>query len=222
MTLAFLNGSPRRKKSNSGILGEHFLSGYRSKNTQGSVLTGYLADTSKLAVNVGIFKKARKVIIIFPLYTDCMPGVVKEYFEQLLLAGISQPLSLGFIVQSGFPESIHSVYIERYLEKLTRRMGCRYLGTVIKGGVEGIQFMPESMTRKLYKLFYQLGAHFGEHDEFSPELVKKLKGSLRMSGIKQMGFRVFKLTGLPDFYWNSHLKKFGAYEKRYDRPYEKV
>ena len=47
--------------------------------------------------------------------------------------------SLVFIVQSGFPEAIHSVCIEKYLKKFTSKLNCTYLGTVIKGGVEEIQ-----------------------------------------------------------------------------------
>jgi hypothetical protein len=27
-------------------------------------------------------------------------------------------------------------------------------------------------------------------------------------------------TGLTNFYWNSNLKKNGAFEKRFDKPYE--
>ena len=38
---------------------------------------------------------------------------------------------VGFVVQSGFPEGLHSRYVERYLEKLAARLGSPYLGTIV-------------------------------------------------------------------------------------------
>jgi NAD(P)H-dependent FMN reductase len=219
MTLAIFNGSPRGTKSNSKILIEHFLAGYRTKNIEENVNISYIKANSDHAENIEIFRQADKAIIIFPLYTDCMPAMVKEFLEQLYEAKGNKPRDLGFIVQSGFPEAIHSVYVERYLAKFTRRMGCNYLGTVIKGGVEGIQVMPPSMTKKLFNNFRQLGSHFAETGEFSAPIMDKLKGPLRMSDIKFAGFKLLAKTGLLNFYWNNHLKKYGAFEKRFDQPF---
>jgi len=220
MTLAILNGSPRRQKSNSKILTEHFLSGYRSRKADENVLTGYLAETQKKEENLEKFNQADTVIIIFPLYTDCMPGIVKEFFEHIAALEIRKPKKIGFIVQSGFPEAIHSIYLEKYLEKLIRRLHCDSMGVVIKGGVEGIQVMPESMTRKLYRKFNQLGSYFAHTGQFDPQIIESLRSPFRMSAIRRLGFRVFSITGLQNFYWNSHLKKHGAFEKRFDRPYQ--
>jgi len=49
--------------------------------------------------------------------------------------------SLGFLVQSGFPEGLHSRYVERYLESWQKRLGCPYLGTIVKGQREGVRLM---------------------------------------------------------------------------------
>ncbi|TVQ16461.1 MAG: hypothetical protein EA361_04075 [Bacteroidetes bacterium] len=219
MTLAIINGSPRGQKSNSKILTEHFLKGYRSKNNQGNVVTSYLVGKEKMQENLEVFKQSEQVIIIFPLYTDCMPGMVKEFFEHLPKNNAESRKDLGFIVQSGFPEAIHSVYLGRYLKKLTQRLGYNYLGTVIKGGVEGIQVMPASMTRKLFDSFRSLGEYYAENGSFSEAIKEKLQGSLRMSKAQQIGFKIVGLTGLPNFYWNSNLKKNGAYQRRNDKPY---
>jgi FMN-dependent NADH-azoreductase len=217
MTLAIFNGSPRRQSSNSTILTNHFLSGYRSKNADGDVKTAYLADVSQMQEHINVFEQATEVIIIFPLYTDCMPGVVKEFFENIpSFSGTSK--KIGFIVQSGFPEPFHSVHVERYLEKLVKRLGFTYLGTVIKGGVEGIQVMPPSMTRKLFENFRKLGEHFAAEGEFSEEIMQKFRKPLRMSPIRLLVFRLMQKTGLGNFYWNSLLKKNGAFHQRFDRP----
>jgi len=219
MTLAIFNGSPRKQKSNSKILTDHFLQGYRSVVGQKNVITEFISSKDQMIENLETFSRATDVIIIFPLYTDSMPGIVKEFLENIYSQHNNyRTKNLGFIVQSGFPEAIHSVYVERYLEKFTRRLGHNYLGTVIKGGVEGIQVMPPGMTRKLFENFRKLGEHFAEKGEFSSQIMKKLKGPLRMSKVKFMGFRLLTKTPLMNFYWNSQLKKHGAWEKRFDRP----
>jgi len=219
MRLAIINGSPRRKKSNSKILTDHFLNGYYQDCTD-EVPVRYLAGQKRTEEALSLFEQAETVIIIFPLYTDSMPGMVKEFFEEVSKPGIIRPRRIGFIVQSGFPEAIHSVFVERYLAKLVKRLKREYLGTVIKGGVEGIQIMPPGMTRKLFNHFEELGRYFAGHGEFSPEIMKALRKPYTLSGRRRMMFNLLKHTGLTNYYWNTHLKKNGAWEKRFDRPYE--
>lgn len=148
-----------------------------------------------------------------------MPGIVKEFFEHIVQSTLHHPKKIGFVVQSGFPESIHSVYVEHYLKKLTNRLNCLYLGTVIKGGVEGIQIMPEMMTRKLFNRFQILGEYFAVNSIFSPEVVKSLRKPYKMSPLRRSVFRIMMKTGLANFYWNSNLKQNGAYNIRFNRPY---
>jgi hypothetical protein len=161
------------------------------------------------------------VIVIFPLYTDSMPGIVKEFFENIVRSELPPAKKIGFIVQSGFPESIHSVFIERYLEKLTgKEMKCEYLGTVIKGGVEGIQVMPPFMTRKLFGRFEDLGEYFAKNEAFSDEIQLRLRKPFKMSPVRRFLFTLINKTGLTNFYWNSNLKANNAFDKRFDRPFE--
>jgi len=219
MKLAIINGSPRRKKSNSKILIARFLKGYYQECTD-EVPVHYLADQKRKEETLSLFERTETVIIVFPLYTDCMPGLVKEFFEEVSKPGVIRPRRIGFIVQSGFPEAVHSVYVERYLAKFVKRLKREYLGTVIRGGVEGIQIMPPGMTRKLFSHFEELGRYFAEQDRFSPEIMEALRKPYTLSGWRRMMFNLLKHTGLTNYYWNTHLKKNGAWEKRFDRPYE--
>ena len=41
-----------------------------------------------------------------------------------------------------------------------------------------------------------------------------------MTAFKQGMFRLLIATGLADSYWNSQMKKNGAYERRFDQPYQ--
>ena len=217
MKLVIFNGSPRNKKSNSKILIDHFLKGYSRINHE-DVHIQYLANLKQKEEQIEAFRNSEVVIIIFPLYTDCMPGIVKEFFESIIRINLTSSKKVGFIVQSGFPEAIHSIYIERYLEKLTKRLECEYLGTIIKGGVEGIQIMPPFMTKKLYNTFENLGENFAKNHVFQKSIIEKLRNPFKMSLVSRFWFKVFNKLGFTNFYWNSNLKKNNAYSKRFDRP----
>jgi NAD(P)H-dependent FMN reductase len=214
MKLTVFNGSARGKSSNTKILLEHFLNGFMTTdgNTYELAYLNRIKDSDNF---VKLFRGAEQVLLAFPLYTDAMPAIVKTFIESLEpLCGKEGNPDIGFIVQSGFPEAIHSRYVERYLEKLAVRLGCRYKGTVIRGGVEGIRAQPAWMTRKLFKSFYELGKSFGENGEFDEQIVLNIAKPERYSKFQ---FRVFKLLG--NNYWNSMLKKNNAFEKRFDKPY---
>jgi hypothetical protein len=159
------------------------------------------------------------VLLAFPLYTDCMPGLVKEFIEDLRpLCGSSGLPPAMFLVQSGFPEARHSRYVERYLEKLTRRLGCEYLGTMVRGGVEGIQVMPPVMTRKLYGLMEKLGAGLARTGRLDPKLLRKLAHPETLSPVARwLHDRVF--YRMTNSYWNGMLKKNNALDRREDRPF---
>ena len=218
MRLALFNGSPRMQKSNSGILIRHFLTGYGSV-TDAPASVDILGKRKRREMHLKHFQEADHIIIVFPLYTDCMPGIVKEFFEDLTAGGYGKGKHLGFIVQSGFPESIHSVYVGRYLEKLCKRLNAAYIGTIIKGGVEGIQIMPPLMTRKLRRAFEESGAYFGETGRFSAALNARLGKPRTFSPLRKLVMKIMSLTGMANFYWDSQLKKHGAFERRFAAPF---
>ena len=220
MKLVVFNGSPRKTKSNSTILINHFLNGYHD-STNHNIPVHYLAAVQKNSEHLQALQEADTLLIIFPLYTDAMPGQVKFFFESLSKVD-TKGKNVGFIVQSGFPEAYHSIFIERYLEKLAKRMEGNYLGTVIKGGVEGIQIMPPSMTRKLYNQFFELGKYFAATGKFNPDIVAKLRNPYRMSFLRRLTFRLLIKTGMANFYWNKKLKEHQAYDIRFARPYAPV
>ena len=98
-------------------------------------------------------------------------------------------------------------------------MGWKYLGTVIRGGVEGIQIMPPSMTRKLFSRFEEMGNHFALFGQFKPELVRKLRSPYRLSRLRRLFFRLFMASGMTNYYWDRKLKENGAFENRFAKPY---
>ena len=219
MKLTVFNGSPRGGKSNTRIVLEHFLKGF--SETEGNKHEVYYLNRVKEEDQfTRAFSEAECVLLAFPLYMDSMPGVVKCFIEALEpFVGRKSNPALGFIVQSGFPEAVHNRMVERYNEKLASRLGCRYLGTIVKGGVEGIQVQPPQMTAKLFTRFYELGRVFGRDGLFDESVIEQLAKLERLSPIVLLLLQLLIPTGPLNFYWNGQLKKNGAYSRRFAAPY---
>ncbi len=221
MKLIVFNGSPRGKECNTRVLLENFLNGFMATdgNTYELAYLNRLRDRDNL---IKMFQQAEQVLLTFPLYTDAMPAIVKTFIESLEpLCGREGNPSLSFIVQGGFPEALHSRPLERYLGKLAKRLGCRYIGTVIKGGVEGIRSRPPWMTRRLFKSFYELGQTFGETSKFNEQIVLKIGKPERLSRFRMLFFHLLGKRLLQLMMWDKKLKENNAFKKRCAKPYAK-
>ena len=217
MKLTVFNGSPRGKKSNTAILLEHFLKGF--VGTEGnSYELEYIVNNKDIRELVEMFKDANNVILAFPLYTGCMPGIVKPFIESLKpLCGKQGNPSVGFMVQGGLPEAYQSRFVERYLEKLAKRLNCQYVGCIVKGGIEGTRMMPQFMTKRIFNYFYEIGKKYGKSGNFDEELLKRLAKPEHLPAWRRLFYKFSRLTGMANIYWDRQLKENNAFEKRFDR-----
>ena len=240
MTLLLINGSPRGATGNSKLLLDAFAAGVRREDPNFAIAEVNLKSKTGLDDALRLAQSAADIVVAFPLYVDTMPAGVKELFEALpKQAEGEQPSRLGFVVQSGFPESSQSFPLERYLEKLCRRLGYGYLGTVIKGGGEVIRIPPRDaplwakifclvgahtnlgrvgylLNRpRLEKKFIVLGERYVRTGAFDPALVERLR-SLRRLG--PFGFLLYRIVG-ERCYWAPLLKRNGALPHRDARPF---
>jgi multimeric flavodoxin WrbA len=217
--LTIFNGSPRGRKANTALLFEKFLDGFHAVPGH----TGEVFDLNRQHDRprfTQAFADAECVLLGFPLYTDSMPGLVKGFSETLeVYRDRAGNPPIGFLVQSGFPESTHSRHVERYLERLAARLGSPYLGTIVKGGVEGIQIMPDNMTRKLYTGLQQIGHTFAQTGRFDSNLLHALAKPEWYPAYLAPVFKLFVKTPIATFYWDGQLKKNGVYDQRFARPY---
>jgi hypothetical protein len=167
------------------------------------------------------FRHADAVILAYPLYTDAMPALVMEFIEALIpLIGTCNGKPLGFIVQSGFPEACQSRAAERYNEKLSRRLGCAYAGTAIKGDCNRMELQPKFMTKPVFTAFEQLGNVFATDRKFDERMIRKLAAPERLGAFTRTLIQVLDaVTPLTKLYWNRELRKNNAFAERNARPY---
>ncbi len=217
MKLTIFNGSPRGPASNTLLLMGQFLAGFEAGGAKHE--THLLFKQKALDRQVEAFARGGTMLLCFPLYVHAMPGLVKRFIEAVSPLPAERGGRLGFIVQSGFPEAHNSRYLEAYLERLPRRIGCEYIGTVIKGGVEGMQMKPGWMTRGMMRDFRRLGEGFARDGGFDPALVKRLASPERLGFGQRLFYRIMGSLGLADYYWDTKLKENGAFDRRFDAPY---
>ncbi len=218
MRLTIFNGSPRKSRSNSDKITKYFLDGF-SENAGNTWKKNYLTEYKDMNKALEDYKDSESVLVVFPLYADAMPGVVKEFIESLesLLTAKTRP-ALGFIIHSGFPEAVHLRWLESYLDKLASRITDHYLGTIVFPGTEGFQVMPERMIKKKCRYLIDIGREFGIVGTLNRQKMQKLVRIERFKWYQLLFFKPVLKLGFADLYWKSMLKKNKTRERAGSRP----
>jgi NAD(P)H-dependent FMN reductase len=217
MRFALINGSPRGARGNTAVLLAHLTRGLQAAGCATEVEHLSLPHSHPRAK--ALFCRCDRVLVAFPLYTDAMPGQVMAFFESLEeLCGRANNPSIAFLVQSGFPEAGQSRAVEHWLGLLAKRLGTPYLGTIVKGNVEGIQVMPAWMTAKLFKKIERIGFELGASDRLDPKALRALAGPDWISPWRLPFVKPWIPLGAAS-YWNGQLKANGTFARRFDRPF---
>ena len=220
-SLILLNGSPRGERSNSMKMLARVAEGWQRGGGQKPEVL-HLAHRTEFDRAVKVFAEADTLLLGMPLYTDAMPALVKSYIEALkphTAAAEGENPALGFLVQSGFPEASRSRLLERYLQKLARRLGSRYVGTIVRGGGESLQMMPDRANQKLWARLRTLGEQLYCEGSFGEEELRAVAGVERLSVLTAALARLAVHLPIANFYWNGMLKKNGAWQRRFAAPY---
>lgn len=217
-SITLFNGSPRGAHGNSPIFLQKLAEGFGGESKMINLVN--INDTEE---HVQAFRKAKAAWLAFPLYTDSMPGIVKHFIEALEpLVGQSNNPPIGFIVQSGFPEGLHSRFVERYLEKLASRLGSPYLGTIVKGNGEGVRIMPENMNKKLFDGLFSLGQNLANGEPLNEAILTSIAKPESFPKVLAPVFKLFLHLPIAHSYFDGMLKKNGVYERRFDQPFVKA
>lgn len=218
MKLTVFNGSGRGRQGNTAVLVDAYVRGFTS-------LEGNSAEVYTLMPGrdfercTAAFAEAEHVLLAFPLYTDMVPGVVKAFLETLQpFCGRPGNPSITYLAQCGFPEGVQLRALEAYLAKLSRRLGCRHVGTLLRPNSEGIRETSGKNLSALLNKFEQFGRKLGETGQLDAEELAALPQPERLPGWVVALFKALNFTGLLDSGWNHELKKNHAYQDRFARP----
>ncbi len=208
--LVIYNGSPRRKGNSALILKK------TAEALGDRVEIRDLRERGQWEEWAEAFKCERHVMFFMPLYIHAMPSHVMAFIEILQ----ASKGSISFFVQSGFPESSQSHYLEAYFEQLALRLGRTYLGTAIKSGVEGLQMRPVKAQEKMIEPMVKAIVNLVYEGSFSPADIRQLAKPIRFGTGQQIIVKLLTKIGLINYFlWDQQLKANQAYEKRFDRPY---
>ena len=220
MQLTIFNGSPRGMGGNSRLIIEWLIQGVK-QNSDVNIETLSLIKINEHDSYISKLKASEIALVVIPLYTDSMPGIVMAYIEKLQpLRKSLKGLKLGFIVHSGFPEACHSRYIEKYLGWLSGELGADYMGTVVFGGSEGLNSMSPKAIAKKQVLFNEVGRKITVDNQFDPVILKKIAGWERLSKVGILIVRILVRMGIINSGWNNQLKSNNALGERDAKPYK--
>lgn len=219
MHLTVLNGSPRGRAGNTAVILQAFLEGF-SAVPGNSHDVQYLYDPQRGEGHPDfVTAETGNLLAAFPLYVDAMPSAVKYFIEGLEpLKGRLGHLRMGYIVHSGFPEPIHSRFVEKYLVRLTGRLGAEYVGTIVKGASEGLR--GKTGRGKDLGVIRSTGEAFAKTGCFDEKCLVKLAPRDKLPSSVISLCKILDRLGILDRIWDRPLRENGAWERRYDRPYE--
>ncbi len=173
MHVLIINGSPRVKKySNTDKILEKFTEGLCENGT--SFEQYEISDKGSWDKIRQAYNENTNILIALPLYVECIPGLLMEFLETLTPK--SDGTRMAFILQSGFAEGVQLRCGEAYLEILARRLGCEYMGTLVKGDNFSIRFFEGKQREKVTVPYTQMGREFAEKGDFRSEACKKFTG----------------------------------------------
>lgn len=216
--LVLINGSPRGSSSNTRILIEALQKGLRQ--AQRESVTYYIQKRSARTELLDQFNNYDTFLWAFPMYTDAMPGTVKAFWEDLTdTYEKMEGKKFFFLVQMGFPEASQANMLVSYLKWFTRHVGAFYGGTIVRGGVEGIQIQPMWMKKKLLDNLEQLGYILGVQGQLDETLCAQIAKPYKLKKWLRVLLTFMSRIGLVNMYWNKQLKEHGVFEQRFSTPY---
>lgn len=173
MHVLIINGSPRVKKySNTNYILVKFTEGLR-KN--GASFEQYeISDRGSWDQIRQAFDRNTVILIALPLYVECIPGLLMEFLETLTPK--SDGSKMAFLLQGGFMEGVQLRCGEAYLKILAGKLGCAYMGTLVKGDNFMIRFFEGEWREKVTGPYADMGREYAVNGDFNSKACKKFTG----------------------------------------------
>lgn len=165
MHLVIINATPTHpSKSNTVRYTEEFLKGFYHQG--GTTEIYYLSDRAQWNHAISAFFHGKNILFSLPLYNAMIPGIMMEFLEELSAFLSSCTYTnpkryVAFLLQSGFPESIHRQCCEQYLKNLPQKLCSEYSGILSHGNTFQIPFASNSSISLSYERMGELFADNG-------------------------------------------------------------
>jgi len=215
MKTLMINGSPNGRKGNTEVICRQFLMGMKSPAE-----VRYVAeeDAATLAAYMEGFEC---LLFFFPLYVNAMPGIVKRLFEHMRP---DREKRVGYFIQSGFEEAFQSDWLLAILKNFNARMEYQDIGMVVAGGMGGVRFMSERMSKskaisKLFARLQRTGERYEQTGAFDQESIHQFGQPYRFSKEQVRQGRLLRRIGVTKIPWILMLRKNKAFRKRFDKPF---
>ena len=186
--IVIINGSPRvQKYSNTDKIIHTFAKGLEEAGITWELHN--LSSRKEWDAAQEAFINNERTIIAFPLYVECVPGLMLEFLETLPKER-KQPAELSFMLHGGMDEGNEFRLCERFLRELPEQLGCSYGGILIHGGSFRIRTAPADQVEKMVTPYTEMGRLFGQKGNFlTPEAAK-------FTGMEQYPWLVRKMVSL--------------------------
>ena len=173
MHVLIINGSPRVKKySNTNYILVKFTEGLREK---GASFEQYeISDRGSWDQIRQSFDRNTVILIALPLYVECIPGLLMEFLETLTPK--SDRSKMAFLLQGGFMEGVQLRCGEAYRKILAGKLGCAYMGTLVKGDNFMIRFFEGEWREKVTDPYADMGREYAVNGDFNSKACKKFTG----------------------------------------------
>ena len=173
MHVLIINGSPRVKKySNTNYILVKFTEGLREN---GASFEQYeISDRGSWDQIRQAFDRDTVILIALPLYVECIPGLLMEFLETLTPK--SDGSKMAFLLQGGFMEGVQLRCGEAYLKILAGKLGCAYMGTLVKGDNFMIRFFEGEWREKVTDPYADMGREYAVNGDFNSKACKKFTG----------------------------------------------
>ncbi len=186
--LVIINGSPRVAKfSNTDKIIHTFAKGLEEASVTWELHN--LSNRKEWSAVREAFLNNERILMAFPLYVECVPGLMLEFLETLPKER-KQPAELSFMLHGGMDEGNEFRLCERFLQGLPGQLGCSYGGTLIHGGSFRIRTAPADQVTKMVTPYVEMGRLFAQKGNFlSPEATK-------FTGMEQYPWLIRKMVSL--------------------------
>jgi hypothetical protein len=109
--------------------------------------------------------------------------------------------------------------VERYLARLTEKLGSPYLGTIVKGNGEGTRIRSAEGNQPLFENLLSLGRELRENGQLDPDILLDTAKPERYPLILAPIFKIILKMKSSHSYFDSMLIENQAYERRNDTPF---